>query len=179
MICLAGCGKPPKKVAEPKPKAQAPELQELKGAVTGSGWHIPWTTRDPKNPKSKPIRVLIADAEEGAMKNDDGNLRVVLQNARVKMFRDGKPAASLDAAILSANRDERVVIGSGGVTLFSLQDPPDTVIKAQKMVWNTRGNTIVAVGNAHITHRLKNGTMTTSSGGRVTFDTKLEDITIE
>ncbi len=180
VVCLvvSGCGKPIPKVVE-KPKLQAKELRELKGAITGAGWHIPWSVRDPKNPKGKTLKVLIADAEQGALKNDDGNVRIVLENARVKLFRDGKPTASIDAKILSANRDDNKVIGTGGIVVNSLQNPPDTIIKAEKMVWDTEGTKIIAVGNAQVKHRLKNGTLTTSSGGRVTFDTRTEEIEIE
>ncbi len=177
-LLVNGCGKPKPRVVE-KPKEQAKELQELKGAITGAGWHIPWSARDPQNPNGKPVKVLIADAVQGALKNDDGNVRMVLENARVKLFRDGKPTAHINAHILSANRDENVVIGTGGVVVNSLQNPPNTVIKAEKMVWDTEGTKVIAVGNAQVTHRLKNGTLTTSSGGRVTFDTRLEDIAIE
>lgn len=178
LVTLAGCGKPKPVVAE-KPKEQAKELQELKGAITGTGWHIPWSARDPKNPNGKPVKVLIADAEQGALKNDDGNLRVVLQNAQVKLFRNGTPTAFIDAKILSANRDDHSVIGTGGVVVNSLQNPPDTIIKAEKMVWNTDETKVIAVGNAQVSHRLKNGTLATSSGGRVTFDLESEEIEIE
>ena len=178
VLVISGCAKPKPKVVE-KPKLQAKALRELKGAITGAGWHIPWSARDPKNPHGKPLKVLIADAEQGALKNDDGNIRMVLENARVKLFRDGKPSAFIDAKILSANREENVVIGTGGVVVNSLQNPPNTIITAEKMVWDTSGTKVIAVGDAQVKHRLKNGTLATSRGGRVTFDLKSEEIEIE
>ncbi len=178
LVLVSGCGKPKMQVVE-KPKMQAKELRELKGAITGAGWHIPWSVRDPKHPNGKPIKVLIADAEQGALKNDDGNIRMGLENARVKLFQDGAPTANINAKILSANRDDNVVIGTGGVVVNSLQKPPNTVITAEKMVWDTATTKVIAVGNAQVKHRLKNGTLATSSGGRVTLDIRTEEIEIE
>jgi hypothetical protein len=176
-LLLVGCGKP-KTVAKTEEKEPEP-IEELKGAVVGKRWHLPWTVRNPKDPNGKPIRVMIADATVGAMKNDDGNIRVQLHDVKAQLFRDGKSAAYVEAKRISANRKESTVVGTGNVIIHSLSDPPDTVIKADKMRWNTKTSIIVAVGNAYLTRRLPDGKLATSRSDRVTFDTKLKDFIIE
>ncbi|MCS6775520.1 MAG: hypothetical protein RMJ43_05950 [Chloroherpetonaceae bacterium] len=174
---VAGCGPDP----PPKPAQQEPEIEkieQLKGTVTGKGWYVPWKVRDPKDP-TRSVPVMIANAETGAMKNDDGNVRVQLRKVRAQLFREGKPAAYVEAQEVSANRRDRVVIGKGNVIVHSLSDPPDTVVRADRMRWDTRSGTIVASGNAQVTRRLANGQRATSFSNRVLFDTRLKDFVIE
>ena len=183
LLFLVGCGTPPKQeqAKQDKPKQEEPEvekIEDLKGAVTGKGWHIPWKERDPNNPK-KALPVMIADADTGAMKNDDGNMRIQLHRVKARLFREGKPTAYVEAQQISANRKDKVVVGMGNVIVNSLSDPPDTVIKADKMKWDTRSSVIVAIGNARVTRRMPNGQLATSLSDRVTFDTKLKDFVLE
>lgn len=183
LLFLVGCGTPPKEQQAKldKPKQEEPEvekIEDLKGAVTGKGWHIPWKERDPNNPK-KALPVMIADADTGAMKNDDGNVRIQLHRVKARLFREGKPTAYVEAQQISANRKDKVVVGMGNVIVNSLSDPPDTVIKADKMKWDTRSSVIVAIGNARVTRRMPNGQLATSLSDRVTFDTKLKDFVLE
>jgi hypothetical protein len=179
VVFFTGCGKP-RTTAKPKEaEKEAVPIEQLKGAVTGTKWHLPWSVRNPKDPNGKPVRVMLADAELGAMKNDDGNMRVHLQQVKARLFRDGKPAAYVEARQISANRKERIIVGTGNVIVHSLSDPPDTVIKADKMRWDTRTSIIVAIGNAFLTRRLPDGKLATSRSDQVTFDTKLKDFIIE
>lgn len=174
---LAGCGPDP----PPRPVQQEPEIEkieQLKGTVTGKGWYVPWKVRDPKDP-NRSVPVMIANAETGAMKNDDGNVRVQLRKVRAQLFREGKPAAYVEAQEVSANRRDRVVIGKGNVIVHSLSDPPDTVVRADRMRWDTQSGAIVASGNAQVTRRLANGQLATSLSNRVLFDTRLKDFVIE
>ncbi len=192
LLCLplafaptTGCGKPasqnkPVKKASAAGQAEKLDARRLPGRVVGAGWHIPWRVRDPKHPNGPGLPVLIADAETGEILNSDANPTVQLGNARVKLFRNGLPTADVDAPQLTANQHDRIVIGTGGVRVNSLADPPDTVVTADKITWDTRTNVIVAVGNARVVRTPKaGGAALSQSGGRITFDTALKEFVVE
>jgi hypothetical protein len=172
LLAGAGCGKP-KQSAEETPDRKKREL-ELPGQVSGKGWHIPWRMRDPKHPNGPPIPVLIADAKSGVLTNDEENPTVLLRDVRARLFRNGKHTADIAAPEVTADQKERLVIGRGGVTFVSLTNPPDTVVTADKITWDTRQSKVFAEGNARVTRRHKDGQTDTTIGNRITFDAGLK-----
>src|SRR4051812_17146411 len=101
LVFGAGCGKQPRG-AEAKPVEKKDLRAQLPGEVTGFGLHIPWVKRDPEHPNGPPVPVLIADAKSGVLTNDEENPTVLLRDARVRLFRNGKPAATIDAPQITA-----------------------------------------------------------------------------
>lgn len=165
LFLCGGCGKKPA-VKKPEPAAQA---EALKGAVTGTGWHIPWRERDPKNP-TRTVPVLIADADRGALTNARGIPTAELRGVRVKIFDEGRAAANLSAARVTADRKRRILTGSGGCRLVSLDAARGTVLTADRMTWNVGGKRVEAEGNARVTGRAEDGTRFAYSGSRILYD---------
>lgn len=157
--------------------ADAEQDQTLTGEISGTNWHIPWTIRDAKG---KAIPALIADARQGEMNNLDESYTMRLRGVRAKLFQAGVHAADIVAAQVDANSDDHLIVGTGGVRVTSLTNPPDTVITADKLTWDPRSYKMVAVGHARITQRPRNGGVPiTQTGGRITFDTKFQKIEVE
>lgn len=154
---------------------------DIPGRVTVEGVHIPFRMRDPKHPNGPPIPVLIADARTGTIENQSDNPAGSLNDVRAKLYRAGEPAANLIAPHMTANLKEKIIIATGGVTLTSLTDPPDTVITADRMTWDTRTSKIVATGHVHAKGRTKDGTPFEQSGGTFTIDIskKPPEITVQ
>ena len=180
LVAVGGCAgvKPP---AKPKPadaKVKKPAKSEQFGKLTGRGWHIPWYTRDPKNPNGPLIPVLIADAKEGAIINT-AKATLQLRDVQARMFRNGIQSADIIAPNVTANQSESVFVGTGGVTVRSITDPPDTVITGDKVTWNMKTKVLVAEGHAHITNRTPDGKTSTAEGNRITFDTALKTSSLE
>ncbi|HZT43103.1 MAG TPA: hypothetical protein VFA07_13120 [Chthonomonadaceae bacterium] len=142
---------------------------DLPGKITGTGFHIPITRRDPKNPNGPPIPILTADAQSGTLQNEGDNPATFLEGVRARLFRNGKPAADLFAPQMTYDRSKKTVIATGGVKLVSLPTPSQTTVTADQMTWDTSTSHIVAVGHAFATTH-QNGTDIQQSGGRITID---------
>jgi lipopolysaccharide assembly outer membrane protein LptD (OstA) len=150
--------------------------------VQGKGWRIFWRTQDAK--QTAPERatpVLIAEAQRGELINDDAIPAVRLIGVRAKLFRDGVHSANMTAGQIEANRKERRVVGTGGVTIRSLTNPPDTVIIADTLTWDTSADQIIAEGNATVRKPARRGALPflAENVQRVRFDTRLEKFRIE
>jgi hypothetical protein len=185
-VAVAGCLAPPKSGVGPhvspaaqKKAASAPTEPQLPGKVSGKGWQIRWRRRNPKSPAGAPIPVLFADAKSGALVNDTDTGTARLQQVHARIFQDGKLSADVEAAQVTANQRDGIILGTGGVTIHSMTDPPDTVITSDRMTWDTHTNKLIAEGNANVRHRALDGTVSTSSGGRVIYDTATRTVTIE
>lgn len=151
--------------------------QNLTGEISGTNWHIPWTIRDAKG---RHVPALIADAREGEMNNLDASYSMRLHGVQAQLFQEGVHAADIKAAQVDANSDDHIIIGTGGVRVTSLTNPPDTVITADKITWDPRSFKMTAVGHAQVTQRPRNGGLPiTQSGGRITFDTKFQKIEVD
>lgn len=157
LLLLAGCGKAHPLQDRPDSHAAEDKSSYIPGEIHGRGWHIPWHARDPKNPHGPPIKVLTADAQTGSMAQQDTNIVLRLQHVHAKLYQEGKPAAIVDAGEITTDRDSKVVIGTGDVTVTSLTDPPDTVITADKMTWDQSTSKVIAIGNVHARQRKRNG----------------------
>ncbi len=157
--------------------AKATEAQRLEGAITGTNWHIPWTVR---NAEGKAIPALIADAREGRMQSFEDSYTMQLRGVRAKLFQEGVHSADIEAAQVDANSDDHLIVGTGGVRVVSLTNPPDTVITADKITWDPHSHKMVAVGHAQATQRPHDGGVPiTQTGGRITFDMQLKKIEVE
>ena len=149
----------------------------MTGEVSGTNWHIPWTIRDAKG---RIVPVMTADARVGEMNNLESSYTMRLHGVQAKLFQEGVHAADVVAAQVDTNSDDHVIIGTGGVRVTSLTNPPDTVVTADKITWDPRSFKMTAVGHALVTQRPRNGGLPiTQSGGRITFDTKFKKIKVE
>jgi len=180
LLVGVGCGGARVKAAKkPEPTGAAETQPSLPGGITGQEWHILWSTRNPTQPNGKPLPVVDAHARTGELMDRAEGDTILLHDVHARLYRNGKPAAIIDAPQVTANQRDRILVGTGGVTLISLADPPDTTVKANKITWNTRTDEIVGVGNTHIVRRLRDGTPFEQIGGRVTYDSKAKDFNIE
>lgn len=174
-----GCNGKPSAAQQAKKAGKAKTEQDAKadlpGEVNGKGWRIRWKERDPDHPDDRSRPLLDADAENGKLLDQGKDDLMLLENVKAKLYRDGKLSARIEAPEMTAQRNQRVVTGMGGVTLTSLTDPPDTIVTADKMAWDTRTSKIVATGNVYLTRTPPKGAATTQTLSRLTFDTRLKD----
>jgi hypothetical protein len=175
LLAVGGCT-PTKRPAQLREEKKPPKTTktELPGHLTGKKWHIPWYTRDPKNPSGRMIPVLIADAEEGEIVNTS-SATLLLSEVHAQMFHNGDKSATIDAPHVTTNQSDWIFVGTGGVTVRSLTDPPDTVIYGDKVTWNMKTKILVAEGHARIT-QTANGKVNTVFTNRITFDTALKEL---
>lgn len=180
LLLLSGCnGANTRQRSRPQPPETEAERQaNLPGAITGSGWHIRWRERNPKHPE-KPLRVLEAVAQTGELADQDDTNTMRLHDVHAQLYRNGQAAAIIQAPQLAANQRDRILIGTGGVTLTSLTDPPDTVVTADKITWNTHTGKIAGVGNAHVVQHLPDGTINEHQGYRVTYNNEEKTFDVE
>jgi hypothetical protein len=180
LLLLSGCaGANNRQNNRPKPpETEADRQANLPGAITGSGWHIQWRERNPKRPE-KPLRVLEAVAQTGELADQDDTNTMRLREVRARLYRNGQAAADIQAPQLTANQRDRILVGTGGVTLTSLADPPDTVVTADKITWDTHTGKIAGVGNAHVLQRLPDGTINEHQGYRVTYNNAEKTFDVE
>lgn len=165
-----------KNAAEKQEKAKEPDVP---GEVHGLGWRIRWRERDPKDPQNRTIPTLDADSERGRMINKGKEEVAILEDVHARLYREGKLAARITAPTITTRRGEKAVVGTGGVTLTSITDPPDTVVTADSISWNTDTSKIVATGNAFLTRHRKDSPPDTTNGNRIVFDTRLKDFLVE
>jgi hypothetical protein len=179
LLATGGCaGKKPPVKASDATQAKKPAKAELPGQLTGKGWHISWLTRDPKNPNGPQIPVLSADADRGEIMNT-ATPALRLWNVHARMFHNGIQSANITAPQVTASQGDWIFIGTGGVTVESLTDPPDTVITGDKVTWNMKIKRLLAEGHARLTHRAPDGKVSMAEGNRITFDTALKTSTLE
>ena len=172
-VILSGCVDPipPKtlaqKIAEKKEPAPIP------GRIDGRTWHIAWRSRNTAKAGSKALPVLTADAETGDFTSETDPPAIGLNTVQAQIFQDGRHVADLQATHIDANRGEETVYGSGGVTIYSLVNPPDTTITADTVQWATDKSHLIAEGHARISRPAKNGRQAfAQSGNRIIYDMK-------
>jgi hypothetical protein len=178
-LLWSGCGKKPTQVAE-KPKTEKKAQDELPGRVRGKGWRIFWRAND-QNPNAKPLPVLIADAEQGELINEDEVPSMRLKEVKAKLFREGAHAANVEAAQIDADRQNRKVVGTGGVVLRSLVNPPNTVVRAETLTWDTKTDQFIAEGDASVSRPAYRGApaMRAEHMARIFFSSKLDAFRVE
>ena len=153
---------------------------ELVSKVQGSGWYLPWYKRDPKNPNGKGIPVLIAQAKTGEIVRRNNSPEILMFTVHAKLFQKGIHAADLDAGKIRANQRDERIFGSGGCKVVSLLNPADTVLTADRIVWDAKKSLFTADGNAHIVRQPKNGGVPVSQeGNTIVFDLVHNTFTVQ
>jgi lipopolysaccharide export system protein LptA len=124
--------------------------------------------------------VLIADARHGSLSDaESGSATIFLQDTRAQIFQQGQPAADILAPQITADQQAGTVLATGGVTVQARAKGENAVVTADRMLWNTRANTIIAVGNARLTRRPARGAPPiTQTGGQITYDTARQEFVI-
>src|SRR5579871_2650809 len=179
LLATGGCARPKPPITAPDAaQAQKPAKAELPGKLSGKGWHIPWFTRDPKNPNGPLISVLVADADRGEIMNT-ANATLRLWNVRAKIYHNGIHSANISAPEVTASQGEWIFVGTGGVTVQYLTDPPDTVITGDKITWDMKSKKLIAEGHARLTHQAADGKTSSAEGNRIVFDTALRTLSGE
>ncbi len=121
--------------------------------------------------KSAPI--LEAHAEQGEMTNENNTPAMRLTKVRAKIFQQGRHTANLVAGQMVSNRKDRVLVGTEGVQLTSLQNPAATTLTAENMRWDMRSSKALAFGSAKIVKRATGKSPEgTVEAPKIWFDTK-------
>lgn len=145
--------------------------------VTGTGWHIPWRSPDPRHPKSPPERILTADADSGeVVHRSDGIL--LLRSVRVLLYHQGQPALALTAQRLAAAERDRTIDAYGAVQLSSVPAPAANRIEADRVTWNTSSSNVLAFGHVTLWHRSRNGHQIKQTGTKAIYNLKSSDVRI-
>jgi len=188
----SGCGQPATARATPKADQPTDVKANLPGGIRGTGWHIPWRTKDPKHPNGPSITVLIADAKNGSMASQDDDVMVRLWQVKAQLYHEGRPAATVEAAEITTGQRSKVVIGTGGVIVRSLPGaalpgkgrqnanglPPNTTITADKMTWDTQTSKLIALGHVHAIQRQPGSRFPTETyGDQMKYDMETGDLT--
>jgi len=181
-VTLFGCGKSneaQERRREEEAQKSAESTQNRPGSMTGTNWHIPWKAPDPKHPNGPLITVMIADAETGNLSVQDSNIHLRLDGVHAQLFRNARLAAKVQASEVNTDKHSRIIVGTGGVKVVSITDPPDTVITADRMTWDTRSSKVIAEGNAHAIQYRSQGTLPNETfGDRILFDTETGKLSV-
>ncbi len=176
----SGCASNSKPIQPKKKPVDAEEAKAARpGAITGKGWKIRWRKRDPNHPAGSPIPVLYAESNTGSMADEDDNVVIQLNDVHARLFQDGRQSAIIYADQMDADQHDKVIIGTGRVKVKSITSPPDTVVTADKITWDTDSHKIVAEGNARVVRHPKIGAAFTHEGGTITFDLGLKEFEIK
>lgn len=173
---LAGCGK---SQSLPNRKPTKEELaikarKEIPGEISGLGWRIHWFNRSTTGNRAlQPV--IIADSSHGSI-NDPANPTIILYDVAAKIFREGAQTGTIHAPVIAANQRDKILTATGGVTLTSATEPPDTVITGDAMTWDTSKNKLVVTGNARAVVTRPDEKPDTTTGDRLVFDTKLKEL---
>ena len=153
VFVVTGCASQKSSPLPPLITKKKAELQL--GKVAGKGWYLPWYRLE----KGKYVPVLIANAENGDLLNKTGwNARHQRQNyliakmnvVNAEMYSMGKHTLNVVAPHMTLNQKDNSLIGTGGCTVTSLQDPPNTVLTADRIEWKTDGRILRATGRTKL-----------------------------
>ena len=157
VVCFPGCGsqksgKPQTAPSSAKNKKLDPQI----GKVAWKGGYFPWYTYD-KNGNATPV--MTAKAENGELvtktglnkkRKPESYLLLKMNRVTASLYSKGKRSVDIQAKQMTANQKEDSVIGTGGCTLHSLQEPPNTTLTADTFRWKTTGHTLIAEGHTHL-----------------------------
>ena len=140
----------------PLPSLITKKKAELQlGKVAGKGWYLPWYRLE----KGKYVPVLIANADNGDLLNKTGwNIRHQRQNyliakmngVNAEMYSMGKHTLNVVASHMTLDQKDNSLVGTGGCTVTSLQNPPNTVLTADRIEWKTDGRILRATGHTKL-----------------------------
>ena len=173
LILLSGCVNPIPPQSRAKEVAEKKEPAPIPARIDGKGWHITWKSRNLAKAGAKALPVLLADAETGEFTSDTDPPAMGLNTVQAQIFQDGSHVADITAARIDADRDDETIYGSGGVTIHSLKNPPDTTIIADAMQWDRDSSKLIAEGHAKLM-RPARGKLPAfaQSGNRIVYDMK-------
>ena len=173
LVLLPGCVNPVPPSALKKQAAEKKEPAPIPARIDGKGWHIQWKSRDTAKAGANALPVLTADAQTGEFTSDTDPPAIGLNGVEAQIFQNGKHVANVAAGRIDANRGDETIYGSGGVTIHSLANPPDTTITADSMQWTTDGSQLIAEGGARLTRLARGKTPAFSqSGNRIVYHMK-------
>ena len=130
LFSLSGCVNPIPPKALKQQAAEKKEPAPIPARIDGKVWHITWNSRNTAKTGAKSLPVLTADAQTGEFTSDTDPPAIGLNTVQAQIYQDGRHIANLTAARIDANRGDETIHGSGGVTIYSLVNPPDTTITA-------------------------------------------------
>ena len=67
-----------------------------------------------------------------------------------EMYSMGKHTLNVVASHMTLNQKDNSLIGTGGCTVTSLQNPPNTVLTADRIEWKTDGRILRATGRTKL-----------------------------
>ena len=173
VLLLPGCVNPVPPQALKRQAAEKKEPAPIPARIDGKIWHIQWKSRDKTKIGANSLPVLTADAETGEFTTDTDPPAIGLNTVQAQIFQGGRHVANVTAARIDANRSDETIYGSGGVTIYSLVNPPDTTITADSMQWETDGSRLIAEGGAKLTRPARGKQQAFSqSGNRIIYDMK-------
>jgi len=156
-LILLGCARPPapgpgqsrtSPTAPPRPVQERPKVKVITRKVT-----LRWQEGDKMR--------LAATAARGTADELTGT--GVLEHVSASLYREGKPAAELQAPRVRADRKAAIVLASGGVVLRSIER--NTVIRSQMVRWEADKHRIIATGGVRVD----------SENGRIAADSAIAD----
>ena len=157
IICFPGCGTQKSGKAQTATlSAKTKKLDPQIGKVTWKGGYFPWYTYD-KDGNSTPV--MTAKAKNGELltktglnkkRKPESYLLLKMNQVTASLYSKGKRSVDIQAKQMTANQHEDYVIGTGGCTLHSLQEPPNTTLTADTFRWKTTGHTLIAEGHTHL-----------------------------
>ena len=173
VISLSGCVNPIPPKSRAQEVAEKKEPAPIPARIDGKGWHITWKSRNLAKSNAKALQVLIADAETGEFTSDTDPPAMGLNTVQAQIFQDGGHVANIVATRIDADRDDETIYGSGGVTIHSLKNPPDTTITADSMQWDKNTSRLIAEGHAKLTRPARGKVPAfAQSGNRIVYDMK-------
>ncbi|CEK18297.1 hypothetical protein [Chthonomonas calidirosea] len=144
--------------------ASANEAQQnLRGRVEGTGWHLRWETHKTANLYGPMVPLLVANAQKGSIlyKGGETDMTLLLKGVYARLYEEGRYVADVQADTVIANQQQHTLRGEGHVRVLSRERPPNTLITADRMTWESDADRIVAEGNVHLVQFRGN-----SAGGR-------------
>ena len=157
VICFPGCGSQKSgQIQTFSSTAKKKKLDPQIGKVTWKGGYFPWYTYD-KDGNATPV--MTAKAENGELltktglnnkRKPESYLLLKMNQVTASLYSKGKRSVDIQANAMTVDQRNNLVLGTGGCTLHSLQEPPNTTLTADRIRWKTTGRTIIAEGHAHL-----------------------------
>jgi hypothetical protein len=137
--------------------------QNLRGRVEGDGWHLRWNTHKTADLYGPMVPLLVANARKGSIFYEGGGTEItlLLKGVYARLYEQGRYVADVQADTVIANQQQHTLQGEGHVRVLSRERPPNTLITADRMTWESEADRIIAEGNVHLVQFRG-----TSAGGR-------------
>jgi LPS export ABC transporter protein LptC len=166
---LAGC----KPASAPQAAKATPQGTPTPFPISVKGVGLSTTLFDARGRVVAEVRAAeaLVGAEKGGAPSDPLG---AVQTADATLYQDGAAASTLKSDTLKADRDSRVLTGTGNVTLRSLTQPDGSTIRADTMVWHSNANIVTGHGHVLLTRR-----DIQMRGTSFVADTRVRKVTLE